>query len=61
MSRLDNGLIPPHTECPFRARCRLYCYHTGINHYTAYSCAAARAFDIEERPRQPYTIFTRRK
>jgi hypothetical protein len=46
MSKLKLGMIPAHTECPFKAQCKLPCAHKGVNHTCEYSCAAARWHDI---------------
>lgn len=53
-SKLDNGMIPAHTECPFRGRCpeadwrpeRNRCNHTGTEHPVPFSCGIARAYNI---------------
>ena len=53
--KLEEGRIPPHTGCPFREQCsvaeRGQCYHKGVDHECAYSCAIARGFDLIERNR----------
>ena len=52
MSRLDDGLIPPKTECPFVKECGYKqantCNHLGIEHQRSFSCAMARLFDIRK-------------
>lgn len=50
MSRLQNGLIPPGTVCPFRDRCtEQNCQHLGIDSPYTFSCYQARYYDLEER------------
>lgn len=50
MRVLQQGLIPAHTECPFRADCpeagNGNCGHVGVEHTVPYSCGYARLFDI---------------
>jgi len=50
MSRLQNGLIPPETVCPFVDKCAVavaeMCFHHGKDHTRPFSCGVARAFDI---------------
>jgi len=54
-SKLKDGMIPAHTECPFERTCpisrtnRGHCKHEGENHPTEFSCASARGFDILHR------------
>jgi hypothetical protein len=57
MSRLVDGWIPAHTACPFREHCNFakpndmgetVCFHKGVEHTTAFSCATARLFDMVE-------------
>jgi len=51
MSKLIDGQIPSHTECPFKKECTLtFCQHKGIEHKTNFSCGFARLFDILELP-----------
>ena len=49
-SKLVNGLIPPHTTCPFAGKCADpdmgLCRHKGVYHTTTYSCGFARAYDL---------------
>jgi hypothetical protein len=56
LSKLIDGRIPPHTECPFRNRCGFAenntCHHKGVEHVVAYSCGAARAYDLITRNSQ---------
>ena len=51
--QLVDGRVPPHTVCPFRARCNIaesgQCGHLGIEHPVPYSCAAARALELIEK------------
>jgi hypothetical protein len=52
MSKLVNGLIPPHEPCPYTDRCPLVptvCKHKGVDHVTFFSCASARGYEIIER------------
>jgi ribosomal protein L32 len=53
MTLLINGKIPARTECPFKDRCPFVtnktCHHRGIEHTIAFSCGAARAFDLIQR------------
>ena len=53
MSKLVNGRIPAHTECPFRAQCgfawpdennEIRCHHRGVDHEVDFSCAFARGW-----------------
>jgi hypothetical protein len=50
VSKLQDGLIPAHTECPFASQCGFKqddtCNHRGKEHTVNYSCASARLFDI---------------
>ena len=51
MTKLTDGMIPPHTECPSISKCKLagtqgQCSHEGEQHEVAFSCALARAFDL---------------
>lgn len=52
-SKLVNGLIPPHTTCPFAGRCADadtgLCRHKGVYHTTTFSCGFARAYDLLQR------------
>lgn len=54
MTKLVDGRIPARTVCPFRDRCSIVasgsCHHLGIDCESQFSCAAARAFDLMERP-----------
>jgi hypothetical protein len=56
MSHLVEGKIPSHTECPFRSQCSFAenntCHHNGKAHTIAYSCGAARAFDLVNRDKE---------
>lgn len=49
-SKLVDGLIPPHTTCPFAGKCADHdmglCRHNGVYHATTYSCGFARAYDL---------------
>jgi hypothetical protein len=50
VSKLEEGLIPPFTICPFENYCNLSrgrgCKHKGAKHDRAFSCGAARGFDL---------------
>jgi hypothetical protein len=52
-SPLTNGSIPARNICPYREKCPIAqaggCNHKGEKHKTAFSCAAARGFDIVDR------------
>lgn len=52
MVTLVDGKIPANTECPFEQRCEIKaegaCSHTGVLHSVAFSCAAARSFELLE-------------
>lgn len=56
MSMLVEGKIPAHTVCPFRERCEIAqggaCNHLGQKHNVAFSCAAARGFDLIRRNKE---------
>lgn len=47
---LVDGKIPPKTVCPFKDKCELAkedrCFHQGLDHQNAFSCAVARGFEI---------------
>lgn len=51
MTQLVDGCIPANTPCPFRDRCEVaqgnVCRHQGEHHDCAFSCAIARAFDMQ--------------
>lgn len=53
MSKLVDGKIPAFTSCPFEGQCPVKqegsCHHQGAQHEVAFSCAAARGFDIIEK------------
>lgn len=53
MTKLVEGKIPPHTECPFAKECEIKsmgkCWHKGVEHNVYFSCGAARGFDIVDR------------
>lgn len=53
MSKLTNGRIPAGEACPWAQTCRIalagQCYHKGVKHEVAFSCALARGFDLVER------------
>ena len=51
ISRLMNGRIPAHTECPFKNICTYSCHHVGVQHLVPFSCAMARLFDLDMRRR----------
>jgi len=48
--KLVDGLIPAHTECPYRTECggfaKISCIHHGVKHTIDFSCGFARAFEI---------------
>ena len=48
--QLVNGRIPAGQECPFTSTCFIkaenMCEHEGISRVVAFSCGAARAYDI---------------
>jgi hypothetical protein len=49
MTKLVDGRIPPLTECPYKAECPMAgtsCHHKGTEHKVAFSCGAARAFEL---------------
>ena len=52
MSLVD-GLIPAHTECPYKSKCAFAikdaCWHKGRFHDVAFSCGAARGWALVER------------
>lgn len=52
-TKLVDGRIPAHTECPFRSQCAMVvhntCHHKGKEHNNAFSCGAARAYDLIQR------------
>lgn len=47
---LVDGNIPAHTECFYRNKCEIAesgnCRHLGLDHPVAFSCAAARSFEV---------------
>lgn len=49
-SKLIDGKLAAHQECPFRDQCEIArdnaCRHLGVFHKVPYSCASARAFDL---------------
>lgn len=51
-TKLENGCIPANTECPFKGECDIravcMCAHGGLGHKVAFSCAAARFYDMME-------------
>ena len=51
--KLEHGLIPPETVCPYKDICHAVtaglCKHRGTEHKVPYSCGLARAFDIFSR------------
>lgn len=53
MTKLVDGSIPAHTECPFVGECPMAktgcCHHKGPAHNVPFSCGAARAFDLIHR------------
>lgn len=53
-TKLQRGLIPPHTVCPYRQECPEVdvCSHGGKDHTVAFSCGLARLFDLMQR-REP--------
>lgn len=57
MSKLVEGKIPAHTDCPFRTRCPFdednTCRQRGVDHNVDFSCASARAYDLIESARSP--------
>lgn len=49
-TKLQRGLIPPHTVCPYRQECpEDKCSHGGKDHAVAFSCGLARLFDLMQR------------
>ena len=54
-----DGLIPAHTECPYKRECVLSierkCRHKGLEHTTNFSCTVYRAFEITK-PSPPQGI-----
>jgi len=51
-SKLKDGMIPAHKDCPFKAECAMgldICLHKGKLHDRAFSCGAARALDLAYR------------
>jgi hypothetical protein len=58
LTKLANGKIPAHTVCPYRSQCPFVenntCPHSGEQHTIAFSCAAARAYDMIQR--SPQTV-----
>lgn len=54
MNKLVQGKIPVGTVCPFRSMCNYAknndCGHKGVEHTVAYSCGAARLFNIMGTP-----------
>ena len=56
----EDGLIPAHTECPFKHTCDInklgHCDHEGTAHSNDYSCGAFRYFKICERDITPIDI-----
>jgi len=52
MTKLVDGLIPAHTECPYRTDCGDYgakcCIQKGVDHTVDFSCGFARAFEISK-------------
>ena len=52
MTQLVEGRIPANTECPFRSQCAfaqqepITCRHKGTEHNVAFSCGAARGFEL---------------
>jgi hypothetical protein len=48
-SKLIKGLIPAHTECPFKRQCGAVhvkiCHHMGKDHPREFSCGRARLID----------------
>ena len=49
-TKLKDGKIPAHTECPFLHQCPEpkagWCAHNGINHSVEFSCGTARMWDM---------------
>ena len=45
----SRGRIPEQTNCPFKKICPSIgvCHHEGREHKVEFSCATARAFDLE--------------
>ena len=52
-SKLVNGKIPAHTECPYKDICRYKksdsCYHLGKGHIREFGCGIARGFALDEK------------
>lgn len=52
--KLEHGLIPPETVCPYKDICHAVtaglCKHRGTEHKVPFSCGLARAFDMIEQP-----------
>ena len=48
LSLLNNGMIPAHAPCPFKAECKWAdgCLHKGEDQEGECSCGAARMFDM---------------
>lgn len=49
MSKLIDGCIPAHQECPYKDECPMgnnLCQHKGVEHTVPFSCAIARSFEI---------------
>jgi hypothetical protein len=55
---LVDGLIPARTPCPFLSECpaNKMCPHLGNEHRVAFSCGAARAFDLMQRTMKPNAV-----
>lgn len=49
-TKLNNGLIPAFTLCPFMTECGIAkagsCHHKSFEHRSPFSCATARARDL---------------
>lgn len=45
---LVKGLIPAHTECPYRGLCKMTagCHHQGVEHPVPFSCGMARFLKV---------------
>jgi hypothetical protein len=56
LTKLVAGRVPAHTVCPFRSQCAFVanstCHHKGEQHAVAFSCGAARAYDLIQRNTQ---------
>lgn len=54
VDKLIDGMIPPHTNCPWKDQCSMGkdggCGHQGTNHTVPFSCGAARGFEICRTP-----------